>query len=132
MTTADNSTCLFLLVTGRQKTPWAQLTEQALADLGQVRYVTPEQAQEELYRDRYNVAIVDAGNVQDVASLTRSLLADRADLRVVVFTASPTWKRAREALQAGAVDYCRKSLDGDEIRSVIKFALGLPAHGATS
>lgn len=37
-------------------------------------------------------------------------------VKLVVVTASPTWRRAVEALQAGAVDYIRQSMDENHLR----------------
>lgn len=124
--TAEKTPCSFLLVSDGQKTPWVRALQQALADLGQVDSVAPDQAMEALVRNPYCMVLVDAGRVKDVASLTSSLRAHQAELRVVVFTASPTWQRAREVLQAGAMDYCRKTLDEREIRSVVESVLELP------
>lgn len=129
MTTTVMPSIVFLLVGEGHKTPWVRAVQRALADLGQVDSVTEEQALEALGRNHHDVALINAGRVRDAALTTSCLRASQPDLCVVVFTASPTWQRAREVYRAGAIDYRRKSLDEKEIRSVVESALQLPSCG---
>jgi DNA-binding NarL/FixJ family response regulator len=88
--------------------------------LGELQAVSREEVAKHTPQDHYDVIVVDAATVEDVPSLVSHLRAQWPAARVVVATASPTWKRAREALQAGAVDYIRKSLSEKEILSVFR------------
>ncbi|MGA9349744.1 MAG: response regulator [Anaerolineae bacterium] len=85
-----------------------------------------EKALQSVAESRYDLVIVDASAVGDVLSLVSRLRAQQPQTRIVVVTASPTWQRAREALRAGAADYIRKSLDGEELRSKIQAVLDAP------
>jgi DNA-binding NarL/FixJ family response regulator len=50
--------------------------------------------------------------------------AARPEVKIVVATMSPTWKRAREAFRVGASDYVRKSMNEAENRSLLEASLG--------
>ena len=116
----------FLLV-GETGTRWHSVLQRVLSSLsGKLHTVAEERAAESVAQDRYDMVIVDAGIVDDAALLVSHLRARQKQARVVVATASPTWKRARAALQAGAADYISTSLNEDELRSVIEMALKLP------
>lgn len=110
----------FLLVGDQQDAPWCQVLARALMSLGEPKVVSREEAAKYIAQDHYDVIVVDAATVEDVPSLVSHLRAKWPVARVVVATASPTWKRAREALQAGAADYIRKSLSEKEILSVFR------------
>jgi len=118
-------TLSFLLIGGSPQAPWVRALYQALATLGKLQLVPEKDAIQTIVENRYDLVMVDAGAVQEAASLVSNLRVTRSDLRIVVFTSSPTWRRAREALQAGAVDYVRKSLDEKQTRAVIQSALEL-------
>jgi len=115
----------FLLI-GEKETQWSQVLRRALSPLGKLQVVGEEEAIQAVAQDDYGVIIVDAGAVGDVAALVSRLRAQRPQARVVVATASPTWRRAREALQAGAADYIRKSLNEKELRAKIQAVLKVP------
>lgn len=113
----------FLLVNGSDDHYWRQVFEAALVPLGVLRVGREDEAIELILQQTYDLITVDATVVKDVALLVSRIRAQRPDARVVVVTASPTWTRARDAFQAGAIDYVRKSLDREEILSMVKAAL---------
>lgn len=117
----------FLLISRPEDTTWLQVLSQALAPLGAVEAVSEEEAAERIAHYRCNaVAIVDAAAVEDVPALVSCLRRQCPESRIVVATASPTWQRARDAFQAGAVDYIRKSWDSKELLTAMKDILGRP------
>jgi DNA-binding NarL/FixJ family response regulator len=116
----------FLLIGEEAETSWSSALRQALSPLGKLRIVSEETAVRAVIQSDYDVIIIDAGAVHDAALLTARLRAQRSEARVVIATASPTWQRARQALQAGAADYIRKSLDTEELRSKIEAVLEVP------
>jgi DNA-binding NarL/FixJ family response regulator len=89
--------------------------------------VGEREAVQAVVQSHRDLIIVDAGTVDDAALLTSFLRTEQPEARIIVATASPTWQRAREAMQAGAADYIRKSLDEKELRSKIETVLGRPA-----
>lgn len=120
----------FLLVSREEETAWSPVLSQALAPLGTLETVSEKDATERIAQHGCNaIVIIDATVVDDVRSLVRRLRPLCPQARIIVATASPTWQRARDALQAGAVDYIRKSLDKEGLLAVMKDILSrsLPA-----
>lgn len=116
----------FLLISKKTDTQWPPVLRQALSSLGELRAVSEEEAVQAVIQKHYDVVIIDAGAVHDVILLISRLWAQQPQSRIIVATASPTWKRAREILQARAADYIRKSLDEKELRSKIQTVLEAP------
>jgi DNA-binding response OmpR family regulator len=114
----------FLLICESEEGYWHAVYSEALGQFGLVRAVTAAELGDAMC-ERYDLVILDAA-VDNIAPLIRRLQMEHGVKRVIVITASPTWKRAREAFQAGAVDYVQKSLDHDEIRAVVLAALEKP------
>jgi DNA-binding NtrC family response regulator len=114
----------FLLIDGIRDHYWRQVLEEALAPLGTLQTGDEREAIKLVLQQSYDLVIVDATEVKNVPLLISRIRAQRLDARVVVATASPTWRRAREAFQAGATDYIRKSFDREEILFTLQAALG--------
>jgi DNA-binding NarL/FixJ family response regulator len=110
----------FLLVGNATEMQWFSVLQRALLPLGKLRSVSEEEAIQAVTGRHYDVIIIDATAIRDVASLVLRLHAQQHQARIVVATASPTWQRAREVLRAGALDYIRKSLDEKDLRSKIQ------------
>ncbi len=102
------------------------VVQRALSPLGELQIVLEDKAVQAVIQGQYDVVLIDAGAVRDAPLLVSRLRAQRPSTRVVVATASPTWRRSREALQAGAADYIRKSLDEKDLRSTIQAVLETP------
>jgi DNA-binding NtrC family response regulator len=116
----------FLLINGSTDPYWVDLLTQALQPLGTLQ-VGVEQDMAALLRDAaYDLVIIDTSRVEKATRLIKRIHAEQPGARIVLMTASPTWARAREAFLAGAIDYTRKSLDPDEIRTVVQSALNKP------
>jgi DNA-binding NarL/FixJ family response regulator len=122
----------FLLVGTGTETLWPLVLQRALSALGELHTVPEEEALQTVAESRYDVIIVDASEVSDVPALVSRLRTQRPQTRIVVVTASPTWRRAREALRAGATDYIRKLSDEEELRSRIQAVLDTPPPSGPS
>ena len=117
---------LFLLVSNKPSTQWASILREALAPLGELCVDSEGNTLHKIPPQHYDAIIVDAGAVKDVVAITHGLRHRCPQARVIIATTSPTWKRAREALRAGATDYIRKSLDKKKLYSEIKATLSSP------
>ena len=115
----------FLLINIRQDKNWQRLLEETLAPLGNLHIATEKTAMECVWKRNYKAIVVDA-DVDDISLLISRLRTQQSNSRIIVFTAAPSWKRAREAFQSGAIDYVRKSLNKDELLSSIQMALSKP------
>lgn len=111
----------FFLLTRPEKVAWAQVLRQALASLGTLEIVWEEEVEERICQQEGKaVLIIDAGAARDTPALVAHLRQKCPTSPIVVATASPTWRRAREAFLAGATDYIRKSWDPQELRRVLQ------------
>jgi DNA-binding NarL/FixJ family response regulator len=116
----------FLLVGIQTETLWTLVLQDVLSSLGELHIVSEDEALWTVAENPYDMVIVDASAVGDVPLLVSRLRDQQPQTRVVVVTASPTWRRARETLRAGAADYIRKSLDEEDLRSKIQAVLDSP------
>lgn len=119
----------FLVISAVAETPWISALQRALSSLGELHILPEGQAVAAIERSDYDLVLVDAGMVDNAALLVARLRARSDRARVLVFSSAPTWRRARELLLAGAMDYVRKTLDEEEMRYLIESILGLPSSG---
>lgn len=110
----------FLLIGGSCNAPWQQMVEEVAASLGAVQTVREVDALNLIRQQDYDHILIDAVKVKDVCLLISSIRAQMSDATIVVVTASPTWRRAREAIRAGASDYVRRSMNREQILSVLQ------------
>lgn len=113
----------FLLINGSLDLHWAEVLTEALIPLGLLDITTEAQLFSQVNLSTYDLILLDSAAVTDVPSLVTTIRCRYPDARIVVVTASPTWRRARAAFKAGVIDYIRKSLDQAEIRATLQSAL---------
>jgi DNA-binding NtrC family response regulator len=113
----------FLLISKTADSTWLSVVAAALAPFGPLDIVPLQEALELLRHQHRQMIIVDAADFDNPSGLVAQIRAIRPGARVVVATASPTWRRAREAFQAGATDYIRKSLSIGQLQEALSEAL---------
>jgi DNA-binding NarL/FixJ family response regulator len=118
----------FLLVAGKKPDPWAKVLAQALAPLGSLEITTQEESLSKSKLSKYAVTIIDSTAVAEPARLITDMLTCHLGTRVVVATFSPTWKRAREVIRAGAMDYFPKTMVKEELRQKIEVVMQIPVE----
>jgi CheY-like chemotaxis protein len=116
----------FLLIGEKAESQWPLVLERALFSLGKLQIMSEQEVLQTVVQSYYDAIIIDAGAVNDAVRLVSLLREQQPEARIVVATASPTWQRAREILQAGAADYIHKSLDEKQLQSEIRAVLGTP------
>jgi DNA-binding NarL/FixJ family response regulator len=114
---------IFLLIGHREESPLFHNLASAVADLGELQVLPAEEAMQHILQREYDVVIIDAAAVGNEMLLVSRVRVQQPQARIVVVTASPTWRRAREALRAGAMDYIGKSLSEGEFLSAFKDVL---------
>lgn len=121
----------FLLVSKTSRNYWRQVLGEALSSLGSLQVHQEQNVLALVLQQSFALIIIDAAAVSDAARLVSRIRICQPDARIVVATASPTWKQAREVFYAGAVDYVRKLSDKNETLFMLKNALekALPANG---
>lgn len=110
----------FLLVTNRPNSLWIIRIRQALRRLGLITLTMETEVGTTVEPANYCCLIVDTSGLVDIARVARSLKTQWAQTPLVIVTASPTWKRTREAFLAGASDYIRKSDDTETLREYFR------------
>lgn len=116
----------FLVISDMEETPWISALQRALSSLGKLEILAEDRAVAAIERSDYDLVLVDAGMVENATLLVARIRARSDRARVLVFSSTPTWRRARDLLLAGAMDYVRKTLDEEELRYLIESVLGLP------
>lgn len=108
----------FLFISTPLNRSFAEVLAQVLAPYG-VLEVSAWQDQPPL--SSYDLVFLDAGVIAESlspAGLSASLaqlLREHPDARIVITSASPTWKRTRDALKVGALDIIRQTLNADRL-----------------
>lgn len=116
----------FLLIGTKTDRLWENCLKSAIDDLGRLEIVSEKKAIQTVTKQQFTVIFIDSNQVADVPRLVSQLHAKCPKIHIIVFTASPVWYRAREALQSGAADYLSKTLDKDKLRSEIQSVLKYP------
>lgn len=116
----------FLLINNKTETQWPQFLQETIGDLGELSVLQEAETKRVISQSNFDLIIIDAGAIQDVASLILYLRAQRPESRILVVTSAPTWQAAREVLKAGASDYINRSLDKKELHSKVVAVLEFP------
>lgn len=116
-----------LFIAGSREDLWQQAVTAAAQSVGQLCSVTQHEALSKICELHYDLVLVDDLEVDDLAVLMRDIQRCRPGARVVVFTAIPTWQRARTAFNEGVTDYVKKSTNREEIVSALRAALSKSA-----
>ncbi len=117
----------FVVVSNLTGTAWLATLTKVLAPRGGLEIVGEGDAVEWMLRsDCDAVAIVDAASIRDVLPVVRGLRERCPQARIAVATASPHWRQAREAFQAGATAYIQQSLNEDDLWRDVTWILDRP------
>jgi len=111
---------IFLLIGSKPGSSWAATVREELRPLGELETVPDSEALAQISKADYQMIIIDAGAVEDMASLISDLRKVASSVPIVVATASPTWQSAKEVFMTGADDYIRKSLDASALGTTLR------------
>jgi DNA-binding response OmpR family regulator len=118
-----------LLITGSPHDRWSQLVRGIIErDESVLTVVEPDYVKRGINGHAFNdadfdLALVDSSTIARAADLVTALDSLSVSKEIIVFTAAPGWRQAREMFLAGADDYRFKSYDADELRSFLALAL---------
>lgn len=118
----------FLLVGNREESPSFYNLSNALTALGELQVLPEEEAMQQIAHSRYDMVIIDAAILDSEMILISQILGQQPQSRILVLTASPTWRRAREALQAGAMDYLSKTMSEKDYLDKFKNILAIKPY----
>jgi len=75
---------------------------------------------------RHYALIVLNSPTGEYADVLQAIHTHYPDIRVIVVSAAPSWRGARESFRLGAVDYLSKSYDEDKLVQSVEAALANP------
>jgi DNA-binding NtrC family response regulator len=104
----------FLFIGKKMDLPSLDTLTKALTTLGELQFLSQKEAMEQIHASSYSLIFVDAAILDSKMLLISQIRTQLPNARILVLTASPTWRRAREALKAGAMDYLSNSLSEQE------------------
>jgi DNA-binding response OmpR family regulator len=116
----------FVLITADTDDIWAQELASILQPLGKLKIVPQQNFSTDKLSPSCQLVIIDATAVTQVNTLISEVRQSDPERRVIVMTASPSWRRARASFDAGAQDYLSKNIRSDEVLSNIKAVLERP------
>jgi DNA-binding NtrC family response regulator len=106
-----------------EDTLWRDYIVELLQEMGEVKFCKEQEIMHFLQAPCSKLIVIDENAVRDVNALIVHIRDRCADSLILVATASPTWRRAREAFHAGATDYVHKSVDRVEIQALLEALL---------
>jgi len=118
----------FLLIGNLCESYWHQTLKEALSNIGSLEIQSEESSLSLVLKKNFSLIIVDAGGVYNPSCLVSRIREVQPDARIVVMTASPTWKQAREMFYAGVTDYMRKLPNKDELLPSFQEVLRKPVR----
>ncbi len=95
---------------------WVTAVRDALANWGTVQFQPECEALANPQEKSPDLFLVDASTLEtDTVQFVASLNQANPCTPIIVATTSPTWRRARDLIQAGATDYVRRSFNKELI-----------------
>ena len=114
-----------LLICTQGNSVWFQKIRRGLSQLGNLDIASQIQVMKLILKKDYDLIIIDAAATDDEILLILRILAKIPQARIVIVPASATWRRAREAFHAGAMDYVSKTQTENEFYSKIRTVLNM-------
>jgi DNA-binding NtrC family response regulator len=105
---------------------WKPMVGKIQTAMGPVEIVLEDQATEKGLTKKCDLVVFDVSEVANLPSLIDSIREYQPECRILIVTAAPTWKKAREALRHGATDYIRKPSNSEEMITAFRTALQAP------
>ena len=106
-----------VLVNNKEDSPWETAVIEALAPMATLTIWTEEQTLAKFRKAKLDLLLIDASTLaNEVITFVQMLHLENEMVPIVVATTSPTWRRARAVLLAGATDYIGRSFEHETIR----------------
>jgi DNA-binding response OmpR family regulator len=106
--------------------PWLKQLTEVLGELGALM-ICAESMLDEEPDEAYDLIVVDAsGLIMELAERVAWLNGRFPNVPIIVLTSSPTWRRARDVLQAGAADYMRRSFNDEMLVARCRLLMNCP------
>lgn len=113
-----------VILSNSDESPWVTAVTNALVSIGTTQIWDEKKTLASFKNEEIDLLLLDASTVEnDVVPLVQLLHLENEWVPIVVATTSPTWRRARKILLAGATDYIGRSLDPETILGKCQDAL---------
>ena len=113
-----------VILSNNNESPWITVVQNALAGFGETHIWDEKQTLGTFKDEKMDLLLIDASTVEhDVVLLVQTLHYENESVPIVVATTSPTWRRARKVLLAGAADYIKRSFEAETILNKCQDAL---------
>lgn len=119
------------ILSNNEHSPWLKHMTEVLRSLGRLNVyaegVFAEDSGELFNMEMMDMLVVDASGLQmELAERVAWLHGRFPEVPIVVLTSSPTWRRAKAVLQAGAADYMRRSMEDERLLERCRLLLHCP------
>jgi CheY-like chemotaxis protein len=114
-----------LLATEILDNPWISVIKKCLQPLEELQVTSAQACLQMICQKSFDLVVMDLGDTTQAIELTQAVKATSPTQRIIIATASPTWRRARQALLAGAVDYIYKTTNEIDLRNQIQAAMSM-------
>lgn len=115
------------ILSNNAHSPWLKHVTEILGTIGMLTVFSESMLENELDKP-YDLLLIDASGLQiELAERVAWLHGRFPDVPLVVLTSSPTWRRARAVLQAGAADYMRRSIEDEQLLKRCHSLLNCPS-----
>jgi DNA-binding NarL/FixJ family response regulator len=111
-----------LFVNGTDEDRWLAQLRSVIAGLGVLDVVRKPDAFEQIRQYRYDLVVVDEGQLCESYEFISQILQVSPGTRVIVVSTLPEWRRARLAFLAGASDYLVSSISDEALLAALKGA----------
>ncbi len=109
-----------LLIGATDGDVWGEVLASALAELGRELTIINASQIASIHSHDYELVILDAAVSSDLYKTISEIRTQDPAARVLVFSSLDDWTRAKEAMLAGAIDYKLKSLDPDQVVTILR------------
>jgi response regulator of citrate/malate metabolism len=117
-----------LLVTSSPHDRWSQLVQDIIErGEGMLSVVDPVRVDQEVNKllpsnTVFDLVLVDSFSIQEIANAIGKLHSLRVAKEIIVLTAAPGWRQARDVFRAGAHDYRFKTYNVGELQRILNLA----------
>ncbi|MFZ1400847.1 MAG: hypothetical protein WAS33_28345 [Candidatus Promineifilaceae bacterium] len=114
---------IMIMISDDKELDWVQMMQNAWHHYGRIQILSETDVAHHIKSTRItpNLIMIDASTIQsELVSLVSKLCQAYQPSPVIVASASPTWKQARDVFHAGASDYVNRNSDVDRLIQLLK------------
>lgn len=113
-----------IIISNQLESPWLATAIDALQSFGVSHVFSEENIFNQSSVKLCDLILIDASSINtDLVEMIKQLCRNYYKKPIVVMTNSPTWRRAKEVILAGAVEYTRRTFDRKKIVELCENAI---------